>query len=264
METTLALTTQLLSGVEAAAHLEELATLRIGIFREFPYLYDGRREDELAYLKSYAETADAFVIIVKDGAAVVGAATGMPLRHETAELIEPFTGTSYPVAEMYYVGELLFCPGYRNRGLGMSLVRMIEEQVRSLGGYRYLTCATVARPDDHPRRPADYIPINRFLDRNGFLPLPGVVTEFTWLETDGVRRSHPMNFWVRELPACRLLPYSGRGREEMNGKPDRAGIPAERLSGSVDWQVYLILCSDNLKTVTAARQPPAGRPGSRP
>ena len=141
------------------------------------------------------------MIIVKDRAAVIGAATGMPLRHETAELIEPFNGTSYPVAEVYYVGELLCYPEYRNRGLGMSLVRRVEEQVRALGTYRYLTCATVARPDDHPQQPASHIPIDRFLARNGFRPLPGIATEFTWLETDGVRRSHPMNFWIRELPA---------------------------------------------------------------
>jgi len=197
----MAITEHLLTGADAAASLDDLATLRIEIFREFPYLYDGRHEDELNYLKLYAETPDAFVIIVKEGDQVIGAATGMPLCNETAELVEPFNGTPYPVDEVYYVGELLFYPEYRNHGLGMRVVRMIEEHIRSLGVYRYLACVTVARPDDHPRRPADYIPIDRFLARNDFRSLTGVVTEFTWLETDGVRRSHPMNYWVKELPA---------------------------------------------------------------
>ena len=197
----MAITEHLLTGADAAASLDDLATLRIEIFREFPYLYDGRHEDELNYLKLYAETPDAFVITVKEGDQVIGAATGMPLRHESAELVEPFNGTPYPVDEVYYVGELLFYPEYRNHGLGMKVVRKIEDHIRSLGVYRYLACVTVARPDDHPRRPADYIPIDRFLARNDFFPIPGVVTDFTWLETDGVRRSHPMNYWVKELPA---------------------------------------------------------------
>jgi len=132
---------------------------------------------------------------------VVGAATGMPLRHETKELVEPFSGTFCSVDEVYYVGELLFYPEYRNRGLGMSIVRMIEENIRSLNAYRYLTCVTVARSDDHPLRPSGYVPIDRFLTRNDFRPLPEVVAEFTWLETDGVRRDHPMNFWIKELSA---------------------------------------------------------------
>jgi len=50
-------------------------------------------------------------------------------------------------------------------------------------------------------RPADYIPIDRFLAHTGFNPLLGITTSFTWLETDGVKRSHPMDFWIKELPA---------------------------------------------------------------
>jgi len=192
---------QLVTGPAIADCLEGLATLRLDIFREFPYLYDGRREDELRYLQLYADAPEALVIIVKDGGQVVGAATGMPLRHETAELLEPFKGTSYPVDEVYYIGELLFYPEYRNHGLGMKVVWMIDDHIRSLDAYRYLTCVTVARPDDHPLRPANHISINRFLARNDFRFLPGVVTDFTWLETDGVRRSHSMNFWVKELQA---------------------------------------------------------------
>ncbi|NTV49196.1 MAG: GNAT family N-acetyltransferase [Geobacteraceae bacterium] len=195
----MAITEQILTGSAVDDCLNDIASLRIEIFREFPYLYDGRREDELHYLKLYSVTPDSFVIIVKEGEKVAGAATGMPLRHETTELVEPFNGTSYPVDEIFYVGELLFYPEHRNRGMGMQVVRMVEEHVRSYSTYRYLTCATVVRPDNHPLRPSDYIPIDRFLAHTGFNLLPGITMSFTWLETDGVRRSHPMNFWIKEL-----------------------------------------------------------------
>jgi GNAT superfamily N-acetyltransferase len=195
----MAITEQLLTGSAVADSLADLASLRIEIFQEFPYLYDGRREDELRYLKLYAEAPEAFVITVTDSGKVVGAATGIPLRHEHQGLIVPFAGSVYPVDEIYYVGELLLCPAYRNQGLGLRLVTQVEAQVRSLGTYRYLTCATVMRPDDHPLRPTQYLPIDRFLARTGFRSLPGMTTEFNWRETDGVTRTHPMKFWIKAV-----------------------------------------------------------------
>lgn len=190
---------RVLTGAAIADVLDDLATLRLDIFRDYPYLYQGRREDELTYLGTYAEVPDACVILAYDGNTIVGAATGMPLVHEDARMLEAFAGTALPLSEVYYVGELLFLPAYRNHGLGRKLLARLERQIRSLGRYRTFTCATVERPDDHPVRPRDYIPITRFLARTGFARLPGVTTHFTWRETDGVNRDHPMQFWSREL-----------------------------------------------------------------
>jgi GNAT superfamily N-acetyltransferase len=190
---------KLLTGTAIAAALDEMATLRLDIFREYPYLYEGRRQDELNYLGSYATAADACVILVHDGAAVVGAATGMPLIHEDAQMQGAFAGTTLPLEEIYYIGELLFRPAYRNCGLGQKTLASLESHVRSLGSHRTLTCATVERPDDHPLRPEGYTPIARFLARTGFVRLPGVTTSFMWRETDGVERDHPMQFWSKEL-----------------------------------------------------------------
>lgn len=193
------ITEQLLTGAAIADAVNELATLRLDIFPEYPYLYQGRREDELTYLATYAEAPDACVILARDGLTVVGAATGMPLIHEDAQMIDALNGTPFPLDEVYYVGELLFYPAYRNGGLGRRLLNRLESHIRSLGRYRTLTCATVERPDDHPLRPHDYLPITRFLARTGFLRLSGVTTSFAWRETDGVKRDHPMQFWSKEL-----------------------------------------------------------------
>jgi len=189
----------LLTGNEIVAVLDDLATLRLTIFEEFPYLYRGKRADELAYLRSYAEKSDACVLVVRDGALVVGAATGMPLIHEDHQLCDAMAATELPLDAIYYVGELLFLPAWRNRGLGQKLLTQMEAHIRSLGRYRTLTCATVERPDDHPLRPPDYTPITRFLARTGFDCLPGIITHFTWCETDGVKREHAMRFWLKQL-----------------------------------------------------------------
>ena len=188
-----------LLGPAVAERLDDLATLRLEIFEEYPYLYRGRRTDELAYLRSYAEKPDACAILACDGDAVVGAATGMPLIHEDAQLLGAFSECDLSLTEIYYVGELLFLPAYRNCSLGQRLLAQMESRVRSFGRYRKLTCATIERPADHPLRPTDYIPITRFLARTGFEHLPGVVTHFEWRETDGVKRDHAMQFWIKEL-----------------------------------------------------------------
>mgnify|MGYP001309564430 CR=1 FL=1 len=193
------LTTQILTGPDVTVHLDALATLRLEIFREFPYLYDGTRDNELRYLQVYAQAADSCVLTVAEEGRVVGAATGIPLLHEQQEIREPFAAVPYPPDSIYYVGELLLYPAYRNRGLGMQLLSNLEVQIRSLGSYRYLTCATVVRPDDHPQRPANYLLIERFLKRTGFIALPEVTATFAWRETDGVSREHLMQFWIKVL-----------------------------------------------------------------
>lgn len=193
------ITGQLLTGAAIADALDDLATLRLDIFPKYPYLYRGRREDELAYLATYAEAPDSCVILACDVLTVVGAATGMPLIHVDSQMRDAFAGTTFPFDEVYYVGELLFRPSYRNYGLGRKLLDQLESHIRSLGHYRRLTCATVERPDDHPLRPPDYIPITRFLAHTGFVWIPGVTTHFIWRETDGGKRDHLMQFWIREL-----------------------------------------------------------------
>ena len=193
------ITEQLLTGAAIADALDDLATLRLDIFPEYPYLYKGRIEDELTYLATYAEAPDACAILAYDGLTVIGAVTGMPLVHEDAQILDTFAGTKFPLDEVYYVGELLFRLDYRNYGLGQKLLDRLESHIRSFGSYRMLTCATVVRPEDHPLCPRDYISISKFLARTGFARLSGVTTSFMWLETDGVKRDHPMQFWIKNL-----------------------------------------------------------------
>jgi len=207
------ITQELVTGTTVAGALDALASLRLEIFREYPYLYNGRREDELDYLKSYAETPGACVILVHDSGAVVGAATGMPFIHEGKQMLTALAGSQYCVENIYYVGELLFYPAYRNKGLGLQLLDQLEHHIRSLGRYRQLVCATVERPDVHPLKPEGYVPITRFLARTGFDLLPGITTSFSWCETDGVRRDHPMQFWVKELN----FPHAEAERSEPKG-----------------------------------------------
>ena len=83
-------------------------------------MYDGHREDELAYLKSYAEAPDVCVILAHDEGAVGGAATGMPFIHEGAQMLAAIAASQYNVEKLYYVGELLLYPAHRNKRTGLA------------------------------------------------------------------------------------------------------------------------------------------------
>jgi GNAT superfamily N-acetyltransferase len=192
------ITTRRLTGSAIAGQLEALAALRLAIFAEYPYLYRGQRAEELAYLGSYAEKPGGCVILAEANGTVIGAAAGMPLRHEGAALRDPVVAIPWPVDQLYYVGELLFRPAYRGRGLGQRLLAEYEGHIRTLG-FSKIVCVTVERPVDHPLRPDSDLPIDRFLARTGFVRLDGVTTRFSWLEVDGVRRDHTMQFWMKDL-----------------------------------------------------------------
>ncbi|MEZ5580946.1 MAG: GNAT family N-acetyltransferase, partial [Candidatus Competibacteraceae bacterium] len=57
------LNVQRLSGSAIDPYLSELAQLRIQVFREFPYLYQGSAAYEEKYLKIYAGTPDSVLVL---------------------------------------------------------------------------------------------------------------------------------------------------------------------------------------------------------
>lgn len=191
--------TRMMKGAGLLPHLESLADLRLSIFCEFPYLYRGDKSHEQEYLKVYAESPDAMVIMGWEGENVAGAVTGVPLAGEAAEFTAGFAGTAYPVEQGYYIGELLFHRQFRGGGRGSVLLEQAEAHVRSLNRFRYLTCATVVRPDNHPLRPSDFVPIERFLQHHAYDRMDGVTTMMQWPELDGASLEHVMQFWVKEL-----------------------------------------------------------------
>ena len=79
-----------LRGAEVAPYLEELGRLRITVFREFPYLYDGDLEYEREYLRVYLDSSRSLVVLLEAEGRIVGATTCLPLADEGPEFQAPF------------------------------------------------------------------------------------------------------------------------------------------------------------------------------
>lgn len=188
------------SGSDAARHLDDLARLRISVFRDFPYLYDGDLEYERNYLATYAKSEGSIFVLALDDGKTVGASTGVPMEAETDEVRSPFLRASYDPRDFFYFGESVLLSSYRGHGIGVRFFEEREAQARRLS-LPFCTFCAVERPSDHPRRPADYVPLNDFWRKRGYVHHPELSTTFSWRELDEHAESpKPLSFWIRELP----------------------------------------------------------------
>jgi GNAT superfamily N-acetyltransferase len=191
---------EIIQGPAIEPHIDDLARLRISVFRDFPYLYDGSPEYEARYLSTYARSPDSVFVLAFDGDQVVGASTGMPMSEETEEVKTPFLAHGWDPEQIFYFGESVLLPAYRGRGVGVRFFEEREKHARNLGRFRWCTFCAVERPADHPRRPADYVPLNNFWRRRGFQHHPELHTTFSWRDLDEETESaKPMSFWIKEL-----------------------------------------------------------------
>lgn len=191
---------QRLSGSDINAYLPELARLRIRVFREYPYLYEGSITYEEKYLKTYVNAPESVMVLVWNGDRVVGASSGLPLEIETPAVIEPFVAHGYDPRRILYYGESVLLPEYRGRGLGKRFFEEREAHARGLARFDIACFCAVERPADHPRRPAGYLPLDAFWNRRGFVKHPELRTFFSWRESDEAAESpKPMVFWLKRL-----------------------------------------------------------------
>lgn len=189
-----------LTGERLAALLPELARLRITVFRDFPYLYQGSEDYERRYLQTYAAAEGSVIVGAFDGERLVGASTGLPLRHEPEALTRPFAEKGYDVERVFYFGESVLLREYRGHGIGVRFFAEREAHASELGRFRWTAFCAVVRPPDHPRRPPDYVPLDAFWRKRGYAPVPGMVGTISWQDLDEPAESpKPMQFWIKEL-----------------------------------------------------------------
>lgn len=194
-----AITLSTCQGRAIAPHLDALARLRIRVFRDFPYLYDGDLDYEADYLARYADCPRSLFVLAFDGETLVGAATGMPLADDVAEFRAPFEQAGFDIGSVFYYGESVLLASYRGRGIGKAFMAEREAHARGEGFTSAAFCA-VERPDDHPLKPHDYVPLHGFWHSQGYQRDPALATTFHWKDIGDAEETHkPMVFWLKSL-----------------------------------------------------------------
>ena len=192
-------TVRALTGAELEAALDGVAALRIAVFRDWPYLYDGTLEYEREYLSTYRTSPNALLVGAFDGDRLVGASTSTPMEEHAEAFAAPFAGQGMALTDIYYGAESVLLPEYRGQGIGHRFFDLREEFARRLGR-KWLAFCSVKRPDDHPLRPASYRTNDAFWRGRGYAPLPGVLAEFSWKDVGETAESvKPLQFWMRAL-----------------------------------------------------------------
>ncbi len=192
-------TLKLFQGTEMNSVFPELAKLRIQIFRDFPYLYEGDLEYEKKYLKRYSNSSRGFLAALYDADNnMIGAATALPLSDEEEFVQNPFLKSKLPIHEIFYFGESVLLPEYRGQGLGHVFFDEREKFSLSFSDYKITTFCAVQRSSDHPLRPTHYKPLNEFWEKRGYKIQPELQSEFSWADLDSKNETlKKMQYWIK-------------------------------------------------------------------
>lgn len=195
----MSVTVETLQGEGLASALDALAELRIAVFAEWPYLYDGDLAYEREYVREFSAEPGSVLVAARRGGRLVGAATASPMAGQKDEFRAPFEALGHDTSKLFYFGESVLLKTFRGQGIGHAFFDHREAAARAAGA-THATFAAVIRPDDHPARPADYRPLDAFWHGRGYEKLPGLVTQLAWKDHGETEESaKSMQYWMRTL-----------------------------------------------------------------
>jgi GNAT superfamily N-acetyltransferase len=193
------ITVRTLTGAALEAALDDLARLRIDVFRAWPYLYDGDLAYEREYMASYRESPRAILVGAFDGTQLVGAATGTPMTDHAGDFATPLQAAGYDLDQVFYCAESVLRPEYRGRGVGHRFFDAREAHAQALGA-RFTAFCGVIRPKDHPQADPEYRPLDAFWRKRGYAPVEGAVAHFRWRDIgDTEQTEKPLQVWIKAL-----------------------------------------------------------------
>src|SRR6476620_8641711 len=142
------LTFHRLRGAEARAYTKELAALRLKVFYDFPYLYEGTEEYEMKYLETYFKAKKSFICVVEDQGKIVGATTSIWAEEEEESFKKPFSDFGIDPENVFYFGESVLLKQYRGSGVGIKFFLEREAFAKTLPFIKTLSFCAVERPVD--------------------------------------------------------------------------------------------------------------------
>ena len=196
----MAISVEALTDTALQSALPDLARLRIAVFRDWPYLYDGSLEYEQKYLSRFAASRDTIVVIARDGGKIVGASTASPMTGHADEFAAAFRAKGLDPLDVYYFGESVLLPAYRGQGIGHSFFGHREARARYHGRFTHTAFCSVVRPLTHPLRPKGARTLEAFWRGRGYAPHPGLTADLSWKDIDQpAATDKPMQFWTKPV-----------------------------------------------------------------
>jgi GNAT superfamily N-acetyltransferase len=188
-----------LTGAALEASLDAVAALRITIFRDWPYLYDGSYDYEHAYLQTYRNNPGALLVGAFHEGRLIGASTSTLMEDHSEAFSTPFRSLGLPLTQILYGAESVLLPDYRGIGLGHRFIDIREAHAGKMGR-KYVAFCSVQRPETHPLRPDQPRTNDAFWLGRGYTTIPGVTAEFSWRDLgDTTESTKSLQFWMRAI-----------------------------------------------------------------
>lgn len=193
------ITLKIVKGQEIAPYIKALGKLRITIFREYPYLYDGDAAYEEKYLTRYQNCPDALIVLAIDQETnhLVGMSSCLPLTYEE-EFKDPFLKHGLNPAEIFYFGESILLPEYRGLGLGKKFFDLREDHAHNTlkDSLKFTAFCAVNRKE---QAPTNYQSPEFLWRKRGYTKHPELVATFNWKDI-GEKEVTPksLTFWLKE------------------------------------------------------------------
>ncbi|MFO7859524.1 MAG: GNAT family N-acetyltransferase [Ectothiorhodospiraceae bacterium] len=190
---------EILHGAEIGQRFEQIASLRMRVFRDWPYLYDGGLEEERRLLQYYLDAPGALAVVVVDQGEAVGFSTAMPLLDESERMVRPFREQGFDPEQVCYLAESILLAGYRGMGFYRRFFELREAHARHLGCSLAAFCA-VQRPTDHPLRPPDHQPLDPVWRHFGYVPREDLIAYYPWRDVGHDQETDkPLMFWLKPV-----------------------------------------------------------------
>lgn len=188
------------SGADVESLFQDLAQLRIEVFRFFPYLYEGSLAYEKKYLQRYANSPRSLIFAIYKDNKMVGATSALPLHDEEEAFQRPFKENQYNINTIFYFGESLLLPAYRGKGFGHRFFDEREAHAKSFSEYKKASFCAVNRPLHHPHRPKDYQPLDEFWQKRGYQKHDELMVHYEWQDVgEPEQTTKTLTFWTKEL-----------------------------------------------------------------
>ena len=159
-------TYQTIYGLDVIPYLDDIARLRITIFREFPYLYEGSLAYEKEYLAKFSRSKESVTILAKDQEEVIGVFTGLPLHLEEETITRSIPQEK--LLDSFYFSELLLLKAYRKQGIGKNLLQQMETIIKQKAVYQRIVFASILREENHSLKPLDYYSMDNAWKKYGY------------------------------------------------------------------------------------------------
>lgn len=204
------ITIEIYVGNESSSYINMVSKLRIDVFREYPYLYEGEEEYERKYIHGYTTDKRAMIAIAKVDNVVAGISTGIPLISESdivADAKKVFSQANINIGDYYYYGEVIILPQFRGLGIAKMLFSAQDTLIEKWG-FKQVCILTVVREHNHPLKPINYKSPDGMWEHLGFFRNK-ITTNYHWptIQADNTVRdvTNTLEFWTKHLKASNAV-----------------------------------------------------------